>query len=66
MASRISVFQPRLLGVAGVHPQQVGREQRRLLAALAGLDLEERVLAVGGVARHQQLAQPLSAAASPA
>ena len=59
MASRTSVVQPRALGVPGVHPQQVAGEQRRLLAALAGLDLEDRVLVVGRVARHQQVAQPL-------
>ena len=35
------------LGVAGVHPEQVAGEQRRLLAALARLDLEEGVLGVG-------------------
>ena len=45
------------LGVAQVHPQQVAGEQRRLLAALAGLDLQDHVLAVVGVARQQQLAQ---------
>ena len=48
-----------LLGVPRVHAQQVRREKRRLLAALAGLDLEDRVLAVGRVARDQQLTQPL-------
>ena len=42
------------LGVAQVHPQQVAGEQRRLLAALAGLDLEDHVLVVVGVARDQQ------------
>ncbi len=47
------------LGVAQVHPQQVAGEQRRLLAALAGLDLEDDVLAVVGVLRQQQLAQPV-------
>ena len=51
MASRISVRPAARLGVAGVHAQQVAGEQRRLLAALPGLDLEQRVLAVGGVAR---------------
>ena len=45
-----------LLGVPGVHAQQVAGEQRRLLAALAGLHLEDRVLVVGRVARHQQAA----------
>ena len=47
------------LGVAGVHPQQVAGEQRGLLAALAGLHLEDRVLVVGGVARHEQPAELL-------
>ena len=47
------------LGVAQVHAQQVAGEQRRLLAALAGLDLEDHVLVVVGVARHQQLLQLL-------
>ena len=42
------------LGVAQVHPQQVAGEQRRLLAALARLDLEDDVLVVVGVARHEQ------------
>ena len=59
MASRISVFQPRLLGVPGVHAEQVAGEQRGLLAALAGLHLEDGVLVVGRVARDQQPAQPL-------
>ena len=54
MASRTSVFQPTPLGVAQVHPQQVAGEQRRLLAALARLDLEDDVLVVVGVARQQQ------------
>ncbi len=48
-----------LLGVAGVHAQQVAGEQGRLLAALARLHLEQGVVVVGGVARHQQPAQPL-------
>ena len=39
------------LGVAQVHPQQVAGEQRRLVAALARLDLEDDVLAVVRVAR---------------
>jgi hypothetical protein len=45
--------------VAGVHLEQVAGEQRRLLAALAGLDLEDRVRGVVGVTRGQQLGQPL-------
>ena len=50
---------PATLGIAQVHPQQVGGEQRRLLAALAGLDLEDDVLVVHRVARDQQQRQPL-------
>ena len=46
------------LGVPQVHPQQVAGEQRRLLAALPGLDLDDHVLVVVRVAREQQLAQP--------
>jgi hypothetical protein len=47
------------LGVPGVHPQQVGGEQGRFLAALAGLDLDDHVLGVVRVPRDQQLGQPL-------
>ena len=47
------------LGVPQVHAQQVSREQRRLLAALAGLDLEDDVLGVERVARHEQVLEPL-------
>ena len=39
------------LGVAQVHAQQVAGEQRRLLAALARLDLQDHVLGVVGIAR---------------
>ena len=53
------------LGVAGVHPQQVAGEERGLLTALPRLDLEQRVLAVGGVAGHQQAAQPLPGDVAP-
>ena len=53
------------LGVAGVHPQQVAGEQRRLLAALAGLDLQQRVLGVGRVAGHQEVPQPLLGVLAP-
>ena len=45
------------LGVAQVHPQQVAGEQGRLLAALAGLDLEDDVAVVVGVARDEHPAQ---------
>ena len=47
------------LGVPQVHPQQVAGEQRRLLAALAGLDLQDHVLGVVRVARDQQLGEAL-------
>ena len=47
------------LGVAQVHAQQVAGEQRGLLAALAGLDLEDDVAAVVGVARDEHAAQLL-------
>ena len=47
------------LGVPQVHPQQVAGEQRRLLAALPRLDLEDDVAVVVGVARDQQPAQPV-------
>ena len=41
------------LGVAGVHAEQLGGEQRRLVAAGAGADLEHDVaLVVGVVGRH--------------
>ena len=45
------------LRVAQVHPQQVAGEQRRLLAALPGLDLDDHVLGVVGVARGEQLGE---------
>ena len=45
------------LGVPQVHPQQVAGEQRRLLAALPRLDLEDHVAVVVGVARDEQPAQ---------
>ena len=41
------------LGEALVHAQQVAGEQRRLVAAGAGADLEHRGAVVGGVARQQ-------------
>ena len=47
------------LGVAGVHPQQVAGEQGGLLAALAGLHLEDGVLVVGRVTWHEQAAELL-------
>ena len=47
------------LGVAAVHLEQVAREQRGLLAALAGLDLDQRVGGVVGVAGREQAGQPV-------
>ena len=41
------------LGVALVHAEQVGGEQRGLVAAGAAADLDDRVLLVGGVARQE-------------
>jgi hypothetical protein len=46
---------------AQVHPQQVAGEQRGLLTALAGLDLQDDVAIVVRVTRDQQAAQPLPA-----
>ena len=59
VASRSSIVEgPALpLGVPRVHAEQVTGEQRRLLAALAGLDLENDVLAVVWIFGQQQLAQ---------
>src|SRR5262245_55031968 len=42
------------LGVLRVHPGQLGREQRGLVAAGPCPDLEEDVLIVVGLARHEQ------------
>ena len=53
-----------LLGVAQVHPQELGGEQRGLLAAGAGPDLEDHVAIVVRVARQQQDLEVLDAAAS--
>ena len=51
------------LGEAGVHAEQIGREQRRFFAARAGADLEDDVLVVVGILGHEQhferLLQPL-------
>ena len=45
------------LGVARVHPEEVAREERRLVAAGAGADLEEDVALVVRVLRQQHLLQ---------
>ena len=50
---------PHALGVAGVHASQVRGEERRLLTALARLDLNDDVAGVVGVAGHQHLAQAI-------
>ena len=50
------------LGVAEVHPQQLGREELGLVAARSGPDLQDHVLLVVGVARQQlERAAPLAA-----
>ena len=41
-------------GIAGVHPQELGREQRRLLAAGARPDLHDDVAVVVGIARDER------------
>ena len=61
LAVRISRLPAMPLGVADVHAEQLGREERRLLAAGAGADLDDDVAVVVGVARQQ-----LDAAARPA
>ncbi len=43
------------VGIALVHAEQVAGEQRRLAAAGAGPDLEDRALLVGRVPRQEQL-----------
>jgi hypothetical protein len=54
LARRHDLHLPALaFGVAAVHAQQVAGEQRRLVAAGAGADLEEQVALVVGVARQQ-------------
>ena len=55
LARRHQLHLPALrLGEAGVHAEQLGREQRRLLAAGPGPDLEQHVLLVVGVLGQQQ------------
>ena len=51
---------PALLGrIALVHPEQVGREQRRLVAAGAGADLEHRRPRIGDIVRQQRDREPV-------
>jgi hypothetical protein len=45
------------LRVADVHPGQIGGEQRRFLTALAGLDLEDDVVAIVRVARRKEVGE---------
>ena len=45
------------LGVAGVHAGQVGGEQRRLLTAFTGLDLDDDVAGVVRIAWDEDFAQ---------
>ena len=47
-----------LLSISLVHAQQVAGKQRRLLAALTGLDLEDRIGIVVWVPRRQQPGEP--------
>ena len=49
-----SIFQPPPFGVARVHAVEIGGEQRGLVAAGAGADLEDHVLLVVGILRSQQ------------
>ena len=51
-------------GVAQVHPVQLGREERRLLAARAGPDLHDHVAVVVGVAWQEQDLEVLEQLAS--
>ncbi len=48
---------PHPIGIFLVHAEQVAGEQRRLVAAGAGADLEHRRALVGGVAREQRQRQ---------
>ena len=50
---------PLLLGVAAVHAEQLGGEQRRLVAARAGADLQHHVALVVGVLGGELAPQPL-------
>jgi hypothetical protein len=54
-----------LLGVAGVHAEQLGREEGGLVAAGAGADLEDDVALVVRVLRDQLEAEPLLDLADP-
>ncbi len=45
------------LGIADVHPGQIGSEQRRFLAALTGFDFEQDVVGVVRIARCQHVGE---------
>ena len=51
-----------LLGVSAIHAEEVGGEQRRLVAACAGPHFQDRALLVGGVLREKMHAQLLQEA----
>ena len=55
----ISTAQRRRSAKRRVHAEQIGREQRRLLAAGAGPDLEQDVLVVVRILGHEQLFERL-------
>ena len=57
---RTSVEKPELVGVAREHLVEVAREQRRLVAAGAGADLDDHVLVVVGVALDHREADLLA------
>ncbi len=48
-----------LLGIPQIHPQQIAGEQSGFIAALTGLDLQDDVPLVVGVAGYEELAQLL-------
>jgi hypothetical protein len=49
-----STLQPLLGGIALVHPEQIAREKRGLVAARSRPDLEDDAALVGGVLRQQR------------
>ena len=51
------------LGVAGVHAEELAREERSLLAAGAGANFEQDVFVVVGIARRQQQLERSSSSA---
>ena len=53
LCDKTSTFQPRDLGVARVHAEEVGGEERGLVAARAGAYLDDDVLLVARVRRQQ-------------